>query len=129
MAMRELTPDQTFFARSVMRSRFFIFVQIGALMIMLPTLKPFFGVHHFPGVIILILSAVYDTWITASKNAKRLMFYPIMLLGLWVGINTINHWVMPTPPLSEVARMFGIVGHVLVLMGVFHAVKEIRLMD
>jgi hypothetical protein len=129
MAIPGLTPEQAFFARSILRSKFFIFVHIGALMIMLPTLKPFFGVHHFPGLIILILSVVYDTWIMASKKAKRLMVYPTMLLGIWVGMNTINHWVMPTVPLTDMARMFGFVGHVLVLVGAFQAVKEIRLMS
>jgi hypothetical protein len=129
MVIPGLTPEQIFFARSVLRSKFFIFVHIGALMIMLPTLKPFFGVHHFPGLIILILSVVYDTWITASKKAKRLMVYPTMLLAIWVGVNTINHWVMPSEPLTDTARLFGLVGHVLVLVGVFQAQKEIRLMS
>ena len=129
MAIMGLTPEQAFFARSVLRSKFFIFVHIGALMILLPTLKPFFGVHHFPAFIILILSIVYDTWVMASKKAKRLMVYPTMLLALWVGVNTINHWVMPTVPLTELTSMFGFVGHVLVMVGAFQAIKEIRLMD
>ncbi|MBU4319316.1 MAG: hypothetical protein KKF30_18815 [Proteobacteria bacterium] len=129
MAIMGLTPEQAFFERSVLRSKFFIFVHIGALMIMLPTITPFFGVHLFPALIILILSVVYDTWITASKKAKRLMVYPTLLLGLWVGMNTINHWIMPTPPLTDMVRMFGFLGHVLVMVGAFQAIKEIRLMD
>lgn len=124
-----LTPDQKHFTRTTLRAKFFIFVQIGGLMILLTTLKPFFGVHHFPALVILILSIIYDNWLTASKKAKRLIVYPILFLGLWVGSNLISHWVVATPPLTEVARLFGIVGHVLIMVGVFQATKEIRIMD
>ena len=129
MAKMGLPPEMAFYARLVLKSKFFIFVHIGALMILLPTLKPFFGPHHIPGLLILILSIVYDTWVTAPKNAKRVMAYSTNLLGLWVGLNTINHWIMPEAGLSEVVRMFGFIGHVLVLVGSFQAIKEIRMMD
>ncbi len=124
-----VSSEQKIFTRSSLRAKFYIFVQVGGLMILLTSIKPFFGAHNFPALVILILSIVYDRWGNASKKVKRMIVYPILLLGLWIGSNLISHWVVPTPPLTEVARKFGIVGHVLIMVGVFQATKEIRLMD
>lgn len=123
------TPEQKRFTSEILRAKFFIFVQTGGLMILLTSIKPFFGFHHFPALIILALSIVYDRWSNASKKARRSIVYSILLLGLWVGSNLISNWIEATPPLTEVARKLGIVGHVLIMVGVFQAAKEIRLMD
>ena len=129
MANLVLTPEQKLAARSILRTKFFIFAHIGALMMALPTLKPFFGPHHFPAIIILTLTIVYDHWILASKKAKRLLVYPMVLLALWIQLNIINHWVMPEPGLTDAVIKMGFVGSILVIVGFASAAREIRLMD
>ena len=129
MSKLELTPEQKIAVRASLRSRFFIFVHIGALMMAIPTLKPFFGPHNFPAAVILILSIVYDHWLTASKKAKRLMIYPILLASIWVQVNTINHFVMPTPGLTDAVIKLGFLGAIMVVVGFASASREIRLMD
>ena len=129
MAKVVLTPEQKLSAMSMLRSRFFIFAHIGGLMIALATFKPFFGAHNIPAGIILVLSIVYDHWITASKKAKRLIVYPMLLLSIWIQVNTLHSFVMPTPALTDAAIKLGFIGAILVVVGFVSASREIRLMD
>ena len=124
-----LTPEQKIAAISTLRTRFFIFAHIGALMMALATLKPFFGAHNIPAGIILVLTVIYDHRITATKKFKRLLVYPMLLLSIWVQVNTLHGFVMPTPALTDAALKLGFIGAILVVVGFVSALREIRLTD
>jgi len=135
----QLTPEEKASEIQSLRLKFFIFTQLGGLMILMSSIHPFFAANQIPGIIILTASMVYDRWKNAGKLQKRIMAYSILLSAFWIGFNALNKWyvpdvltdtsstMFPTFITSELTLTFGYIGHMIVLFGFFQAVSEIRI--
>jgi hypothetical protein len=134
-----LTPEEKAAEIQSLRMKFFIFTQLGGLMILMSSISPFFAANQIPGIIILTASMIYDNWKSASKLQKRLLVYSSLLSALFIGLNALNKWfvpaelvdktskLFPTFITSEMTLTFGYIGHMIVLIGIFQALSEIRI--
>jgi len=138
---KELTPEEKAEEIQALRMKFFMFTQIGGLMIIFSSFHPFFAANQIPGGIILMTSFVYDRWKSATKGQKRLLAYSCLLAAFFIGFNALNGWYVPAdianawkPPFpvptfitSELTLTLGYIGHMIVMIGVFMGLQEIRL--
>ena len=91
---------QKMLAVQFLSNRFFIMGQVGAVIMLITSLQPFFAAYNIPAAIALLITITWDFWRGASKGAKSVMAYTVLLLGLWVLVNTFAHIVMPADPHS-----------------------------
>jgi len=138
---RELTLEEKVEEIQALRMKFFILTHVGGLMIILSSIHPFFAANQIPGGIILLTSAVFDRWRSASKGQKRLLAYTCLLAALFIGFNALYGWYVPidiadasapkfpvpTFISGELTLTFGYVGHMIVMFGVFMGLQEIRI--
>lgn len=143
MALRPktpLTPEEIAIARNKHGERYVIMSQVGALMVMMTSISPFFAANHVPAVLILTMSIVYERWTSASKGQKRLLAYGSLLCVFFIGFNSLLGWFIPPEPVeaafplmptfvsAEQTITFGYIGHWVAMFGAFQALSEIRLM-
>ncbi len=136
---KELTLEEKATLRESLRTKFFILTHVGGLMILMSSIHPFFAANHIPGILILMISLGYDHWPNASTVLKLLMLMCGLICSLWIGINALNKWylppilnntsstIFPTFINSELTLTFGYIGHVIVLIGVVQAFRELIL--
>ena len=85
--------------------RFFIFGQIGAAIVLLTSLEPFFAAYNIPAIIVLAITITWDLWRGAGKTVRTVLAAIVLLIGLWILINTIGQFVMPISE-EEILALF-----------------------
>ena len=122
-----------------LKNRFFIFVQIGGIVILMTALNPVFWANVIPAIFMLTLSIVLLRWEGAKKIHGRIIYFAILLSCIWIGANTTQQWFLP-PVVSgpthlpvvttpEITWSAGLIGHVLGLVGSYEILRLIKLMD
>ncbi len=122
---------------NIFRNRFFIFVQIGAAMILFSSLKPFFAANQVPGALIFILSIFYDKWWpTAYKKRLYGISACLLAMSMWIGANSFFLWNTPSAPATvsltdgistpQLTITMGLIGHILVIIGAIEGIKGLR---
>jgi len=125
--------------------RFFIFVTVGAAMILLTSARPHFAPYFFPAMVALTVSMVWDLRGDASKRARYVMAGIVLVLALWIAGNTMAWFygggitpsaledIEGTSSMSSdavrgtIAMLAGAVGHLLLVTGAiggFRAASE-----
>ena len=69
--------------------RFWIFAEIGALLVLLTTLKPFFWEYNIPALLVLVAAIAWDFWRNAPKSARYGMSLLVLVVFLWLLANTL----------------------------------------
>jgi hypothetical protein len=124
---------------SSLKTRFFIFVQIGGIMILMTALNPAFWANIIPAIFMLSLSIVLLRWKGAKKVHGRLIYFAILFSCIWIGANTTQQWFLPpvvsgptrlpVVTTSEITWSAGLIGHVLGLVGSYEVLPLIKMMD
>jgi hypothetical protein len=124
---------------SSIKNRFFIFVQVGGIMILMTALNPAFWANIIPAICMLSLSIVLLRWKGAKKTHGRVIYFAILFSCIWIGANTTQQWFLP-PVVSgptllpvvttpEITWSAGLIGHVLGLVGSYEILSVIKSMD
>jgi len=69
--------------------RFWVFAQIGALMVLLTSFKPYFWEYNIPALLVLVTALTWDLWRNASKSARYGMALLVLLVFAWLIANTL----------------------------------------
>jgi len=75
--------------------RFWIFAQIGAVLILLTSFKPFFMAYAVAALVVLAAALTWDLWRNAPKSVRYLLALVPLAAGIWILANTLGMWVEP----------------------------------
>jgi len=75
--------------------RFWTFAQIGAVIILLTSFKPFFIAYAIPALVVLAAALTWDLWRNAPKSARYLLALIPLATGIWILANTLGMWAEP----------------------------------
>jgi hypothetical protein len=110
-------------------------------MILLTTIRPFFAPYHLTALVALNLSIVWDFRGDASRRARKVMCYIVLVLALWLAVNTFMWFggggitpsaledIESTSPMSRdavrgtIAMLAGAVGHLLLVAGAINGLR------
>jgi hypothetical protein len=70
-------------------SRFWIFAEIGALLVLLTSLKPYFWEYNIPALLVLVAALAWDFWRNAPKAARYGMALLVLVVFMWLTTNSI----------------------------------------
>jgi hypothetical protein len=80
--------------------RFWTFAQIGAVIILLTSFKPFFIAYAVPALVVLAVALTWDLWRNAPKSVRYLLALVPLAVGIWLLVNTL---VMLVEPMASIA--------------------------
>ena len=139
MATAALTVQGHFAEREASRLKYYTMTQVGGLMILMSSIHPFHAANHLPALFILTACVIYERRKDASLRTRRILVWGSLAAALWIGLNALNKWVLP-PPLGDTSLTlvptfisaeqtvtFGYIGHIIVMVGLIHAFRDIRL--
>jgi len=69
--------------------RFWIFAQIGALLVLLTSFKPFFWEYNIPALLVLLGALTWDLWRNAPKAARYGISLLTLVVFMWLLANTL----------------------------------------
>ena len=136
---KELSPMEKTLAFSALKNRFFIMVQVGAIMILMTSTAPFYAAHAIPAIIITIISILFDKWEGAQIIHRRIIIITILALCFWIAANTVMQWFPVPPEVTEVrfppitvtpkiTLTMGFMGHIIALIGAVEALSGLKLL-
>ena len=132
--MEQQVDTKTEIAVGLLNTRFFVLVMIGAMTVVLTSIKPFVVANNIPAAIILVLLSVTDYWKSAKIGQLKLIFILMLVLAAWVDANLIVGW-FPHPlagaedaDLAEFFKVLGIIGCTIIMVGAIQALKGLKLL-
>jgi hypothetical protein len=116
-------------------SRFFVLGQVGAVIVAMTSLHPFFALYNIPAAIMLTLTIVWDLWESASKSAKKMIALVSLAAGVIIQVNSIGKFILPEVVDPEMAYMAsitmtgGAIGHLIMIIAAIQGLKAVKYMD
>lgn len=116
-------------------SRFFVLGQVGAVIVVMTSLHPFFALYNIPAAIMLTLTIVWDLWESASKSAKKMIALVSLAAAVVIQINSIGKFILPEVTDPELAYMAtltmvgGAIGHLIMIIAAIQGLKAVKYMD
>ncbi|MBV1876961.1 MAG: hypothetical protein KUG79_04900 [Pseudomonadales bacterium] len=116
-------------------SRFFILGQVGAVIVAMTSLHPFFAIYNIPAAVVLTLTIVWDLWKSASKQAKRIMALVTLAAGVVIQINSIGKFILPEVAdpgmayMGAITMTGGAIGHLIIIIAAIQGLKAVKYMD
>ena len=132
---KELTAAQRELKVTDYGSRFFVLGQVGAVIVMMTSLHPFFALYNIPAAIMLTLTIVWDVWETASKSVKKMIAFAALAAGVVIQINSLGKFILPevTDPdmayIATITMLGGAVGHLIMIIAAIQGLKAVKYMD
>ena len=136
---QQLTTEQIAQRRQASQIKYYTLAHVGGLMILVSSFHPFYAANQVPGLIILTASVIYDRRENASKLTKRILAWSSLVAAFFIGFNALNKWYLPPPLVDTTNRLaptfitaeqtvtWGYIGHIIVLIGLIHCFRDIRL--
>ena len=116
-------------------SRFFVLGQVGAVIVVMTSLHPFFALYNIPAAIMLTLTIVWDLWESASKSAKKMIALVSLAAAVVIQVNSIGKFILPEVTDPELAYMAtitmvgGAIGHLIMIVAAIQGLKAVKYMD
>jgi len=138
-AESELTPEEVAAERQAFRIKYYTMAHVGGLMILMSSIHPFYAANQIPGIFILTASVIYDRRKNASKLTRRILVWGSLVAAFFIGFNALNKWYLPPEHVETSSRLvptfitaqqtvtFGYIGHIIVLIGLIQAFRDMRL--
>ncbi|MBL4584554.1 MAG: hypothetical protein JKX83_08055 [Pseudomonadales bacterium] len=132
---KELSAEQKALNVANYGSRFFILGQVGAVIVVMTSLHPFFAIYNIPAAIMLTLTIVWDVWESASKSAKKMIALASLGTGIVIQINSLGKFILPEvvdPELAYMATLTmtgGAIGHLIMIIAAIQGLKAVKYMD
>ena len=132
---KELSPAEKALKVTDYGSRFFVLGQVGAVIVAMTSLHPFFAIYNIPAAIMLALTIVWDLWESASKSAKKMIALVSLAAGVVIQVNSIGKFILPEVVDPEMAYMAsitmtgGAIGHLIMIIAAIQGLKAVKYMD
>lgn len=132
--MSELSPAEKALNVANFGSRFFVLGQVGAVIIVMTSLHPFFAIYNIPAAIVLTLTIVWDVWESASKSVKRIIALVTLAAGIVIQVNHLGKFILPEvdPEMAHMAAFTTVgaaVGHLIIIIAAIQGLKAVKYMD
>lgn len=132
---KELSPAEKALKVTDYGGKFFILGQVGAVIVVMTSLHPFFALYNIPAAIMLTLTIVWDLWESASKSAKKMIALVSLAAAVVIQINSIGKFILPEVTDPELAYMAtitmvgGAIGHLIMIIAAIQGLKAVKYMD